>query len=116
MITIMLNHCYNLFLDAPSLAQSFTDAVVSPNRSFSFPFTVDANPPTANMLGRGGTEPVPASITVTEDMVIIDNPDTNDGGTYQLIATNYLGRAMFNFVVTVECKCSLIKDLATTMV
>ena len=65
---------------------------------------IDAYPPTSNLLGRIGSS-VPMSMTVTDGMVVANDPGIDDGGTYELIATNFLGRVSFLFIVTVECKC-----------
>ena len=98
--------CFYPVLDPPTVTRESTDNVrVSPGRTVSFSFTVDANPPTANTIERTGlSPPIPASITTANNMVVINDPGLSDGGAYRLIATNSAGSDDFSFFVLVECK------------
>ena len=103
---------YFMMLDAPTVTRASTgDVVVTPDMSSTVTFMVDANPATVNRVERVDSAPVPSSITTSAgNMVNIMDAGVNDGGTYRFIASNSAGNDAIEFVIVVECKCSLVVE------
>ena len=103
--------------DPPQFSSPTGTATPTEGDQFAFPLSLEGNPlPTIDNATLNGALVTDTRFTVTTTSVTIADVTRDDGGEYQITASNVVGSDTFTLTVDVYCECTGIASMHTSPV